>query len=137
MYQIFSSLQGHLHFSVHFFFTFMANFFVTTPYQITSLHRTRFFLSLAFHSLLLPLRLLQIFYYNCFGWVLHILAAFVILFFAVTSPLAAAGERATTAASKPRASENNNIREERNPEKASSSSEKLITMNATARLKNE
>ena len=27
MYQIFSSLRGHLQFSVHFFFTFMVNFF--------------------------------------------------------------------------------------------------------------
>ena len=33
MYQIFSSLRAHLHFSVHFSFTFMVNSFFSTPYQ--------------------------------------------------------------------------------------------------------
>ena len=32
MYQVFSSLQGHLHFFVHLSFTFMEHFFLTTPY---------------------------------------------------------------------------------------------------------
>ena len=31
MYQIFSSLEGHLHFSVHFFLTFMVNYFFNLP----------------------------------------------------------------------------------------------------------
>ena len=31
MYQIFSSLRGHLHFSVHFFFTFTVYFFFNHP----------------------------------------------------------------------------------------------------------
>ena len=31
MYQDFSSLQGHLHFFVHFFFTFMEHFFIVHP----------------------------------------------------------------------------------------------------------
>ena len=31
MYQVFSSLQGHLHFFVHFFFTFMGQFFLGHP----------------------------------------------------------------------------------------------------------
>ena len=31
MYQVFSSLQGHLHFFVHFFFTFMEHFFIDHP----------------------------------------------------------------------------------------------------------
>ena len=31
LYQIFSSLQGHLHFFVHFFFTFMEHFFIGHP----------------------------------------------------------------------------------------------------------
>ena len=31
IYQIFSSLQGHLHFSKHFVFTFMVNFFFDHP----------------------------------------------------------------------------------------------------------
>jgi len=34
LYQIFSSLQGHLHFFVHFFFTFMENFFIGHPIHI-------------------------------------------------------------------------------------------------------
>ena len=32
MYQIFSSLQSHLHFFVYFFFTFMEYFFLDTLY---------------------------------------------------------------------------------------------------------
>ena len=31
MYQVFSSLQGHLHFLAHFFFTFMEYFFLDQP----------------------------------------------------------------------------------------------------------
>ena len=31
MYQVFSSLQGHLHFFVHFFCTFMEHFFIVHP----------------------------------------------------------------------------------------------------------
>ena len=31
MYQVFSSLQGHLQFFVHFFFTFMEHFFIDHP----------------------------------------------------------------------------------------------------------
>ena len=31
MYQVFNSLQGHLHFFVHFFFTFMGQFFLGHP----------------------------------------------------------------------------------------------------------
>ena len=31
--QVFSSLQGHLHFFVHFFFTFMGQFFLGHPIQ--------------------------------------------------------------------------------------------------------
>ena len=31
IYQIFSSLLGHFHFFVHFFFTFMENFFMVHP----------------------------------------------------------------------------------------------------------
>ena len=34
MYQIFSSLQSHLYFVVHFFFTFMEYFFLWTPHNI-------------------------------------------------------------------------------------------------------
>ena len=34
MYQIFSSLRGHLHYLVHFFFTFMVNFFFDHPISI-------------------------------------------------------------------------------------------------------
>ena len=37
LYQIFSSLRSHLHFFVHFFFTFMEYFFLWTPYIISSL----------------------------------------------------------------------------------------------------
>ena len=37
LYQIFSSLQGHLHFFVHFFFTFMEHFFIGHPIRLTSL----------------------------------------------------------------------------------------------------
>ena len=36
MYQIFSSLQGHLHFSVHFFLTLMVNFFFDHPISYRS-----------------------------------------------------------------------------------------------------
>ena len=35
-YQIFSSLRGHLHFSVHFFFTFLAIFFKQPHISLTS-----------------------------------------------------------------------------------------------------
>ena len=31
MYQVFSSLQGHLQFFLHFFFTFMEHFFIDHP----------------------------------------------------------------------------------------------------------
>ena len=31
MYQVFSTLQGHLQFFVHFFFTFMEHFFIFHP----------------------------------------------------------------------------------------------------------
>jgi len=31
MYQVFSSLHGHLQFFVHFFFTFMEHFFIDHP----------------------------------------------------------------------------------------------------------
>ena len=38
MYQVFSSLQGHLHFFVHFFFTFMEHFFIVHPiFQLLAL----------------------------------------------------------------------------------------------------
>ena len=37
MYQVFSSLYGHLHFFVHFFFTFMEYFFIVHPISIQSL----------------------------------------------------------------------------------------------------
>ena len=48
MYQIFSSLRGHLHFFVHFFFTFMESFFVDTLYVYPSF--SRFVVSLLFLS---------------------------------------------------------------------------------------
>ena len=38
MYQIFSSLRGHFHFFVHFFFTFMEHFFLDTPYNWNDRH---------------------------------------------------------------------------------------------------
>ena len=39
MYQVFSSLQGHLHFFVHFFFTFMEYFFIDHPIYALSRYR--------------------------------------------------------------------------------------------------
>ena len=39
MYQIFSSLRGHLHFWVHFFFTFMVNFFFDHPIWTRQFYR--------------------------------------------------------------------------------------------------
>ena len=36
MYQVFSSLQGHLHFFVHFLFTFMGQFFLGHPKKYAS-----------------------------------------------------------------------------------------------------
>ena len=41
MYQIFSSLRGHFHFFVHFFFTFMEHFFLDTPYLVAHIHWMR------------------------------------------------------------------------------------------------
>jgi len=35
MYQVFSSLQGHLHFFVYFFFPFMEHFFIVHPISST------------------------------------------------------------------------------------------------------
>ena len=38
IYQVFSSLRDHLHFLEHFFFMFMVNFFLTTPYYSQIIH---------------------------------------------------------------------------------------------------
>ena len=46
MYQIFSSLRGHLHFWVHFFFTFMVNFFFDHPISDAFWRSARAYLSL-------------------------------------------------------------------------------------------
>ena len=39
MYQVFSSLHGHLQFFVHFFFTFMEHFFIDHPISHPILER--------------------------------------------------------------------------------------------------